>query len=389
MKLLALAAPGTLELVAAECRALGLTVTGVDSDGVQLELQWREIAHALVHLRVATRLLMHLGTFAADDGESLYKAALHIDWAEWLDHRCTFGIFASGDTVQPGIRADGKRFPGLVDHRFVNVRIKDAIADELTRRFGKRPDVDRNDPTVAILVRGRQGKWAFYLDVCDPALHMRGTRVAQTEAPLKETLAAAVVDLSQWDARQPLLDPMCGSGTLLIEAACKALRIAPGCTRTFAVERWPQHGKKMKQWLTEVRAAAVQLAKAGLSGPRPEIAGSDCDQRAIDATAANLEASGLSDVVQLRLADARALPPQAAGTVVICNPPYGERIGGPQVDTLYAELGQAWRGKGLSTVHVLSGSPEFAASFGWTQTARAHLNNGGIDTELLRFTEPR
>ncbi len=383
MHCLALAAPGTLDLVAAECRDLGLPVTIVDADGVHLNLEWKQVARALVHLRIATRLLLHLANHTADNGDSLYRAAQRIDWAEWLTTKSTFAVYATGDTVPAGVGADGKRHAGLVDLRFVGLRVKDAIADEMTRRFGQRPDVDRDDPVVALVLRGRQGRWGFYLDLCDPPLAMRGVCEVKGPAPLRENVAAAVVDLSGWTGSGRLLDPMCGSGTLVVEAACKALGIAPGCTRTFACERWPQHGKALRKWLDAERGAAVERARKAIAESRLDIAASDVDPHAVAATRANLDNAGLADVVKVEIRDARELPPQPAGTVVVTNPPYGERIGGDGVDNLYRGLGHAWRDKGIERAYVLSGADSFAGAFGWQQVGRHHLNNGGLDVELL------
>lgn len=387
MKCLALAAPGTLELVAAECRALGLKILRVDSDGVHVEAAWLEIARTLVHLRVATRLLLHLGTYPADDGDSLYRAALRIDWAEWLDVKSTFGVFSSGELVEGTLRPDGKKSKGLTDHRFVNVRVKDAIADDMMRRFSKRPNVDRDAPTVALLVRGRAGHWSFYLDLADPALFMRGVCEARAMASLKETLAAAMVDLCGWNGKTRLIDPLCGAGTIGIEAAGKVLGIAPGCTRTFACERWPHHGKAMARWLNDIRAEEVAKAKDALQKGGIDIWLSDREPDALDAAAHNLGNAGLQDLVHLERMDARDLPPQPSGSIILTNPPYGERIGGDDVGTFYAQLGHAWRGKNIAQVWALSGATNFAEAFGWKQIARHRLNNGAIDVELQGFVE--
>jgi 23S rRNA G2445 N2-methylase RlmL len=144
MHFLALAARGTLDVVAAECRALSFKILKVDGDGVHLDLSWRELAKALIHLRVAQRLLLELGHGNGDDGETLYYAARRIDWGEWLDARSTFAVYASGDTVAPGKRENGRPFSGLTDMRFVALRVKDAIADAVrgslrVRRRSKRP----------------------------------------------------------------------------------------------------------------------------------------------------------------------------------------------------------------------------------------------------------
>lgn len=389
MHFLALAARGTLDVVAEECRALSLKILKVDGDGVHLDLSWRELAKALIHLRVAQRLLLELGHGNADDGETLYYAARRIDWGEWLDARSTFAVYASGDTVAPGKRENGRPFSGLTDMRFVALRVKDAIADDLTRRLGKRPDVDRNNPQVTVVVRGRQGRWSFYLDPSDPPLFQRGTRVDPGPAPLKETLAAACVDLSGWNGKVPLLDPMCGSGTLLLEAAGKALGIAPGCTRTFAVERWPQHDKTMSRWCNEIRAEAVAKARAALTAPRLQLRGSDNDAWSVQAAQRNVEEAGLSGVIRIDQADATRLPPQAEGTLLLTNPPYGERLGGTGVTELYEQLGRAWRGKNLAGVHVLSGHEQFLDHFAWTPLHSQRLANGALEVELISFAPHR
>jgi putative N6-adenine-specific DNA methylase len=389
MHVVALAARGTHDLVAAECRTRSLKVLRVDADGVHLDLTWRELAMALIHLRVAQRLLIALGSCEADDGESLYQGARRIDWGEWLNARSTFAVWATGDTVPAGKRADGRPYAGLTDLRFVALRVKDAIADDLTRRLGRRPDVDRVDPVVSVMVRGRQGRWSFYLDAADPPLFQRGFRVAAGPASLKETLAAACVDLSGWSATTRLIDPLCGSGTLVIEAASKALGLAPGCTRTFAVERWPQHGKTMTRWCDEIRQAAVAHAKQAIGETALRIEASDIDPLAVQAARDNVAAAGLDGVIEVLHRDARDLPHQPAGTVLVCNPPYGERLGGAGVETLYRELGASWQGKGLSVAHVLSGHEGFESAFGWPIQRRHALANGDLAVTLLQCAPPR
>ncbi len=387
MEFLALAARGTADLVAAECRALGLKVTRTDAEGVHLDLSWRELAIALVHLRVAQRLMVELGNHPAYDGDSLYAAARKVDWGEWLDARSTFAVYASGDMVQPGKTPEGRPHAGLTNLQFVGVRVKDAIADDLTRRLGKRPNVSRDDPVVAVMVRGRQGRWHFYLDAADPPLFQRGVRMADVEAPLKETLAAACVDLCGWNGKGKLIDPMCGSGTLVIEAASKVLGLAPGCTRTFAIERWPHHGKTLQKWCNEIRTAAVEKAKAALEAPHLDIEACDLDPAAVRATRANLENAGLADVVRVECRDARQLPAQPPGTVLLSNPPYGQRLAPGEAEGLWQELGSAWRGKGLAQAWLLA-PPELGEALGWERKRSHPLTNGSLDVALQAFAEP-
>jgi 23S rRNA G2445 N2-methylase RlmL len=387
MQVLALAAEGTHDVVKAELRSLGFAIQRTERDGHWLDLNWKDLARALVHLRAAPRVLLYIGQFQANDSDGVYNGARRIDWGEWLDKQSTFAITVSGDLVPTPPPEPGKpRVRGLDTHIFVSQRIKDAIADDLLRRWGQRPNVDRFNPVMRIVVRGNKGMWSVFLDPCDPALHARGYRVAQTEAPLKETLAAAVVSLSGWPRNCSLVDPMVGSGTLLIEAANHALGIAPGCTRLFAIERWPQHGKALTKMLDEFRGAAVDHAKSVLSKNHDfQLTGYDIDGQVVRAARQNIAEAGLESMIRVEYGDVRELPMQPQGTWLLTNPPYGERLGGEDVTTLYREMGQGLRHKNLHRLAILSGHPDFAEQFGWPVTRTSHLRNGKLEVQLLTF----
>jgi len=381
MDILALAARGTLDLVAAECRALKLPIVGTSSEGVELILDQRQIARALVGLRVATRLLLRIGGCEARDGESLYDGASQVRWSEWLDVDSTFAVHASGDLVAP---TGGRR--GLDNHIFVALRVKDALADQLTRVYGRRPNVDRDDPEVRIVVRGRAGKWQIFLDLSAPPLHQRGFRVQPGPAPLKETLAAAVVDCVDWRGAGRLHDPMCGSGTLIIEALNRHLGIAPGCTRWFGVERWPHHGAELQRLLDAERGQAQAHAEQAIRCARGlDVLASDIDANALAATRANVAAAGLQDLVRCQQLDAVAMPPPPGGTVLVANPPYGERLGGSDVTELYGAMGHAWRDFRGTAAHIIDGNPSFVSAFGLRADAERRLWNGPIGVTLRRY----
>lgn len=381
MRVLALAAEGTRDLVAAECRALGLPVRGTSPDGVELDLDEGGVARALVGLAIATRLLLEIGSFAAHDATALYDGAMEVDWTRWLDARSTFAVHASGDLVPGG---PGRK--GLDNHIFVALKVKDALADRLTRRWGHRPDVDKDDPDVRVVVRGRRGHWTIYLDLSGQPLHERGYREAQGPAPLKETLAAALAAHVAWKGQGRLHDAMCGSGTWTIETVNRALGIAPGCTRWFGVERWPHHGRDLQARLDEVRGAAVEHARRVTRDYRMDVRASDIDDRALDAARRNLEAAGLGAVVQVSQLDATRLPPPPAGTTLLANVPYGERIGGPQVQRLYRELGERWKTFHGSIAWILEGNPDFVGAFGLPHDRAIKLRNGPLDVVLRRYS---
>jgi 23S rRNA G2445 N2-methylase RlmL len=380
MKILALAARGTLPLVAAECRSLGLRILHEGPEGVDLDLDEAQLAKALVHLRIATRLLVRLATFPARDADSLYQGASEIDWSRWLDANSTFAVHASGDIVpsEPGRR-------GLDNTIFVALRIKDALCDQLVRRFGRRPDVAREDPEVRIVARGHRGRWSIFLDASEPALHERGFRKAQGPAPLKETLAAAIVETARWDGTGRLHDPMCGAGTLVIEALGRTLGIAPGCTRWFGIERWPHHGVHLTRHLDDVRGKAVAHAKEALQRKDLEVVASDIDPRSLEATRTNLKEAGLERMVRVIQADATTMERPPPGSTILANPPYGERIGGDEVVKLYEAMGKHWRTFSGCEAWILDGNEQFMPAFGLQPTSAMALWNGPLPVTLRLY----
>lgn len=381
MHVLATAALGTADLVERECRSLGLDVLGRDRDGVHLDLGWRGVARALVHLRVATRLLLRLGDVAASTAEELYDGARTIAWTDWLDDRATFAVFASGDLV-PG--RHGQR--GLDHHVFVSQKVKDALCDSLRDKYRRRPDVNVQDPDVRVTVRGRHGRWSFWLDLSDPPLHERGLGRQQLTAPLKETLAAAVAMRAAWTVERPLRDPFCGSGTLLVETLGLALGLAPGATRWFGGERWPLTGALLQAELDTVRAAAVEHARTTLAHTAGlDVEASDNDQRAVNATRENLRHAGLDRLVRVVRRDARDLAPLPPHTTIVTNPPYGERLNDGNMTSLYTAMGQNWAGAVDLQASILMGHTEFVASFGWPVARAEELRNGALQVGLFHY----
>ncbi len=379
-----MAASGTRLLVEQQCRALGLRVVESHREGVDLELTPAELAVALVHLRVATRLLVRLIEFPAIDADSLYEGAWGVDWSRWLHPDATFAIHASGDLTPS---TPGRR--GLDHHLFVSLRIKDAIADQLTRKMGRRPDVHRQDPDVRIVARGLKGHWHLFLDASDPPLHERGFREQPGPAPLKETLAAALVAHADWQGQGRLHDPLCGSGTLIIEAVHRHLAIAPGATRTFGVERWPHQGDQMRALLDDVRDAAVEHARKQLQNADLDVCASDISPQAVQATQVNVRAAGLSRVVRVTQQDVLTLTPPPPGTLILGNPPYGERLGGSEVVALYEQMGSHFKTFLDSTLWLVDGHPAFAEAIG-LPTLQAHeFYNGPLKIVWRQLGVPR
>jgi 23S rRNA (guanine2445-N2)-methyltransferase / 23S rRNA (guanine2069-N7)-methyltransferase len=382
MRVLATASAGTQRLLASECGDLGLRPRRVPAHGVELDLDWDGVARALVHLRIAQRVLIFLHQFPCDGSLSLYDGARAVDWRRWIDGKQTLAIAATGRL--PG-RARGG---ALKTHVFANQRVKDAICDQLRDATGLRPSVDLDNPDVRVVARFSGDGCSLWLDPGGDALHRRGYRAHAGGAPLRETLAAAVVRASGWSGEAPLLDPMCGSGTLLIEAASAALGLAPGRDRAFAATRWRHDGAELGPLLRAEQRAAQDAAANALASPRAaalDVRGVDVDAGLLQVARKNAELAGLGAVVRFSSGDATAMAAPKPGTVLVCNPPYGERLGGDDVERLYTAMGARWRSFEGCEAHIVDGHSGFAQAFGLPWTDELTLSNGDLTVLLRRY----
>lgn len=383
MEVLATAAEGTAPILADECAALGLRVVHVRRDGVVLDLNTTSTARALVQLRVATRLLLALDDVRSGDADDLYNSLRNMDWTHWLDDRHTIAVRATGplpgSPEAPKRRGRPSRGKGIRTHVFAAQRAKDAICDHLRGRHGARPNVDVDDPDVQIVLRFRGDRCGIYLDISGDAMHRRGYRIDAVDAPLKETLAAALVAVVDWDGTRPLVDPMCGSGTLIIESLMRFLQIAPGMKRDFAIERWPHHGAALSALLEKEREAAQAVATASIAAAKDlQVVAGDFDRAALRATRTHLERVGLTDIVHVVRHNVRRMDTPPANAVVVCNPPYGERIGGKNVTDLYEAMAARWSTFADADVWVLDGHEAFVSHFGYRPRHSWPLRNGKL-----------
>ncbi|MDP6989047.1 MAG: THUMP domain-containing protein, partial [Planctomycetota bacterium] len=299
----------------------------------------------------------------------LYAGVAALDWSRFLSPERTFRVVVrSRDSA--------------LDHTlFVAQRTKDAVVDTLRSPDGRRPSVDLEDPDLRIHVHLFRDRCTLSLDTSGASLHRRGWRRTQGPAPLSEVLAAAVLALSGWNRRAPLLDPFCGSGTLLCEAAALAAGRAPGITRErFAFEALP--GFDPTAW-----AALREEARAAQAPPRKLVLrGGDASPRAIEGARENVEAAGLTDRVQLEVADARDFAPRGGWNAwIVTNPPYGERLGAERaLAPVYRAFGAALREHCAGyRLALLSGNPRLAANLEVSPDRTVPLKNGAIDCELL------
>jgi 23S rRNA G2445 N2-methylase RlmL len=363
VRFFATAAKGTEPALRDELRELRLRRVRADRGGVHFEGELADAARACLWSRVAVRILLELGAFDAASGDELYARTRELDWPAWMSERTTLAVRASCKSS------------ALTHSQFVAQKTKDAIVDVLRERLGARPSVDRDDPDVIVSVHLVRDRATLYLDVGGGSLHERGWRPRSGEAPLKETLAAAVVRLAGWDRERPLCDPMCGAGTIAIEAAAWAARVAPGLGRPrFGLERWASHDDAMRTRMRELREQARAEKRPGAP-----VFAFDADPRAIERTRGNAREAGVEVVVERR--DVRSLEPLAPPGFVVTNPPYGERLDADQ--ELYADLARALRRMHGHTAAILAGSPALQRALGREPDRWWILFNGPIECRLL------
>jgi putative N6-adenine-specific DNA methylase len=337
---------------------------------VHFEGELIDAARACLWSRVAVRVLLEVASFDSPDEAALYAGARAVEWHEWMTAKTSLAVRATC------------RQSRLTHSQYVAQKTKDAIVDDLRERLGARPSVDRRDPDVLVAARVAHDRATLYLDVGGGSLHQRGWRSRGGVAPLRETLAAAVVRLSGWDRQHLLIDPMCGAGTIAIEAAAWARRIAPGLARSrFGFERWASHDDSMRGQLRLLRAEAQAAA---LSQTPAHIVARDTDASSVNLTRRNARAAGVAIVVEKQ--DVRRLAPAEPDGFVVTNPPYGVRLG--HEATLYDELARAcWRMHG-HTIALLAGSPSIARAMGRRPDRWWALHNGPIECRLLVYLVP-
>lgn len=362
-------APGLEPVLHEEVKRLRLGKHERQVGGVAFQGRMEDAWRANLELRTAVRVLMRIARFPAKDADALHRGASDVDWSRFLS--------ADGSLVVHGHAKDS-----VIDHSlFVAQRVKDAVCDQFRAREGKRPDVDKHDPDLRLVAHLSRNRCTLLVDTSGSSLHKRGWRKFQGRAPLAETLAAAMVLRSGWDGRAPLIDPFCGSGTILVEAAHIAGDVAPGLARaSFAFERLP--GFRADRW-QRMREDAKKRARFP---SKLTLFGSDRSEDALEGARENLASAGVADRVELRRQDALAFPAKPNWNAwIVTNPPYGERVG--EVDRLwplYRELGDRLRSE-CAGYHLalLSGNEKLAKALRLDDLERLAWKNGAIDCELL------
>jgi putative N6-adenine-specific DNA methylase len=352
--------------------------------GVVLRASWRDAMRLNLRSRLAQRVLVQLSHTLYRGENDLYEAASAIPWEIWFTARHSFKVEVTA------------QHSPLKSLNFAALKIKDAVADRFRQKGGARPDVDTQWPDVRIYAHLTSDMATLYIDTSGEPLFKRGWREDKGEAPLKETLAAAMIAASGWDATVPLYDPCCGSGTIAIEAAQVACGIAPGQLRRFGFE-------KLLPYQVHVWQELWEEAKAQQHAPSAPVFGSDVAFRMVDFAQRNAGRAGVSEAVQLRGGDAlQRMPPSDVPGVMLVNPPYGERIetagvagrsqGGrerAQVDEgadFFTQLAAHWKRHYAGwTAWVLTPDFKLPTRMRLKESRRVPMWNGPIECRLFRF----
>jgi putative N6-adenine-specific DNA methylase len=359
---------GLEEVLAAEIVGLGGVSPHPQRGVVRFRGELDLVYRANVALRSAVRVLLQLASGPAPDREALYRLVAAVAWEDLIAPQSTLAVEAAGPA------------PGFANIAFAALVAKDAVVDRLRSKRGVRPDVDRRNPDVRVhLHLGPQGA-DVSLDASGEPLSHRGYRPRGGPAPLAESLAAGILLLAGFDGGAPFLDPLCGTGTLAVEAALIATETAPGIRRSFACERWAIHRP-------ELLAAARQQARARERPARFPLCASDADPRAVTATRRNAGAAGVAATLEVCRRDIRRLPALEPGTVLVTNPPYGHRLGDLQaLPSFYRDLGDVLKTRAAgSTAWLLVGAPELVKAVGLRPSRRIVLFNGPIECRLVRY----
>ena len=360
-------APRGLEvLLGKELEALSAHDIKAVPGGVAFSGDWATCYRVNYWSRIASRILWRVGAFSYRNEDDLYDAARAVAWPKYF-------------SVQKRIRVNvtAQKSP-LKSIEFATLKVKDAVCDLFRDQVGSRPDVDRAAPDVRIHAFLEEAKGILYLDTSGEALFKRGWRMDIAEAPIRENLAAGIVMLSGWKFDQPLLDPMCGGGTLLSEAAAMARGRAPGAKRAFGFEKLSVFDSKLWERIKNERT--VQPVE-------PRLYGSDTDPEALQAARRNLGAAGVERWVKLEQADVLERPAPASAGVLVANPPYGERIGSAdELAAFYPKLGDALKKRFAGwRCFIFTADMRLPKLIRLEPSRRTPLWNGALECRLYEF----
>lgn len=369
LELFATVALGVEELTAGELQRLGATDIQVVRGGVSFGGDRRILYRSLLRLRTASRVLQQLGSFSCASPQELYDGMRTLPWTELLTPAMTLAVDCT------------LRDSAITHSHFAALKAKDAIVDLLRDATGSRPNIETKTPDLRVNLHIAKNRATVSLDASGAPLDRRGWRLDRNDAPLRETLAAAIMLHTGWDGSVPLLDPMCGSGTLLLEGAAMALGQPAGGGREFGLMRWRDFDRRLwERLLQEERAAAA----SSLTVP---VLGFDRDPQAIIACRENARRAGLEYAVSFDRRPFEETEPCGHQGVLVMNPPYGVRMGDKtELEALYRKIGEVFKRRFTGwTAYLLAGDLELARLVGLKPARRFVLFNGPLECRLLKY----
>lgn len=374
MKFFAASPRGLEDILARELKEIGIPDARAKRAGVEFSGTLEHAYRAVLYSRLASNVLLQLNTFKASSEDALYHGASRIKWDE---HFSVSESFVVHTTL---VRA---RFSHT---HFASLRVKDAIVDQFRKKYEARPNINTHQPDIYLHAHVDGDDATLYIDLAGDSLHRRGYRIKNTEAPLKENVAAACLIRAGWPEIASkgggFVDPMCGSGTFLIEAAMIASDTAPALGRNhFGFDRWKQHDAPL--WKS-LREQAAQRSAEGLKN-MPPMAGSDFNPEAVEAARQNVKNAGFAKFIQIKQADVRDARPNAEFGLVMTNPPYGiriqdnERAAHRALGTSLAQHFKGWKAS------VITAGKEMGMEIGLRANKVTQVDNGPIQCVQLNF----
>lgn len=322
---------------------------------------------ANLHLRTASRILKPICTFRANDTDDLYDKVHNLDWSQYISSNQSFAI-------------DSTVYSETFNHsQFITYRVKDAIVDWYAEHNQKRPRISVSNPDIYLNIHISHDTCTLSLDSSGESLHKRGWRAEQTEAPINEALAAGMLLLAGWKGQCDLVDPFCGSGTILIEAAMIALGIPPGIYRSsFAFEHWQDFDRELFERLYNDESCEKEFTH--------HIYGSDISNFSIRIAEKNIKSAGLNKYISVEISDIKDLQPKTEKCLIVSNPPYGERLDIKNIMQLYSNIGEALKHRFAgSTAWIISSDERYLKNMGLKPTKRISLLNGALDCWFNKY----
>ncbi|MFD2368508.1 class I SAM-dependent RNA methyltransferase [Brevibacillus sp. GCM10020057] len=371
VELIATATFGLESVVAEEVRGLGYTDVQVENGKVTFRADISAIARANLWLRTADRVRLKIGEFQATTFDELFEKTKALPWADWITEDAAFPV--EGKSVKSTLFS-------VPDCQAI---VKKAVVESLKKTY-KRDWFEEKGPMYKIEVALLKDVATLTIDTSGPGLHKRGYRGLIGTAPLKETMAAAMILLSRWKPDRVFMDPFCGSGTIPIEAALIGQNIAPGMNREFVSESWPAVPKTV--W-REARAETHDLARYD---QKLDIIGTDIDEEILKVARRNAAEAGVDDLIHFQRMDVRDVRTKKKYGYLICNPPYGERLGEwKQVSRLYGEMGKTFAALDTWSFYVITSDELFEEHFGRKASKKRKLYNGNIKVDYYQFFGPK